>query len=139
MSHKGILMTRLALISFGYLHLDTGSPPRADRVEDVRDRLRDPAAAADVLVLDGRDPRVQDIVVRTPGAADLLDNLVRYAELPAAPHSIAVGCAGGKHRAPSLVELLARDLRNRGHQVDVEHRHAHLPRVLRASEARSTS
>ncbi|MGW4995429.1 hypothetical protein ACWEQ3_49075 [Streptomyces mirabilis] len=40
----------IRLISFGYLHLPTGPdgqpvPPAADRIEDVRDRLRDPAAA----------------------------------------------------------------------------------------------
>ncbi|MFD8500793.1 ATPase [Amycolatopsis sp. NPDC059657] len=121
----------LHLISFGYLHLDDGCPPHADRVEDVRERLRDPAAARDVLDLDGRDPRVQDIVARTPGAQELLANLIDYAELPSGPRRIAVGCAGGRHRSGSLVELLAATLRARGHQVEVEHRHIHLPRVLR--------
>lgn len=41
----------IKLTSFGYLHLpdDTEGrsvPPQADRIEDVRDRLRDPAAAS---------------------------------------------------------------------------------------------
>ncbi|WP_220499969.1 hypothetical protein [Microbispora sp. H10949] len=36
-------MTDITLISFGYLH---SAPPRADRVEDLRARYRDPAAAA---------------------------------------------------------------------------------------------
>jgi hypothetical protein len=40
----------IRLISFGYLHLPaspdgTPIPPTADRVEDVRERLRDPATA----------------------------------------------------------------------------------------------
>ncbi|MFE7935430.1 hypothetical protein ACFU6S_43240 [Streptomyces sp. NPDC057456] len=42
--------TLIRLISFGYLHLPTSPdsspvPSAADRIEDVRDRLRDPAAA----------------------------------------------------------------------------------------------
>ncbi|GAA4931685.1 hypothetical protein HD597_012899 [Nonomuraea thailandensis] len=122
----------ITLISFGYLHQPGERPPAADRVEDVRKRLRDPAAARDggILDLDGRDPRVQQIVLATPGAAELLDNLTAYAELPAGPRSIAIGCAGGKHRACALVQLLGERLRERGHRVVIDHRHAHLPRVL---------
>ncbi|MET9593151.1 hypothetical protein ABZY45_19745 [Streptomyces sp. NPDC006516] len=74
----------IRLISFGYLHLPTGPdgqpiPPAAGRVEDVRDRLRDPAAARAILDLDGHHPRVQDIVLTTPGARELLSNLADYA------------------------------------------------------------
>ncbi|MFF5131056.1 hypothetical protein ACFY41_29550 [Streptomyces syringium] len=55
-------MRPLHLISFGYLHLPTGPDgfpalPAADRIEDVRDRPRDPAAARDILDLDGLHPR----------------------------------------------------------------------------------
>ncbi|MEU8364923.1 RNase adapter RapZ [Nonomuraea sp. NPDC048882] len=122
----------ITLVSFGYLHQPGERPPAADRVEDVRTRLRDPAAAREggILDLDGRDPRVQQIVLATPGAAELLDNLAAYAELPAGPRSIAIGCAGGKHRACALTQLLGERLRERGHQVVIDHRHAHLPRVL---------
>lgn len=125
-------MPAIKLISFGYLHLKDGRPPAADRVEDVRNRLRDPAAAGDVLDLDGRDPRVQDIVLNTPGARELLDNLVDYASLAAGPAVIATGCAGGKHRAAAITELLGRELRERGFDVVIQHRHAHLPRVEQA-------
>ncbi|MFF1546559.1 hypothetical protein [Streptomyces sp. NPDC058291] len=41
---------------------------------------------------------------------------------------------GGRHRASGLTELLARELRARGRQVDVEHLHVHLPRVLEAAD-----
>lgn len=129
-------MPPIRLISFGYLHQPAGPdgapiPPAADRVEDVRTRLRDPAAARNILDLDGRDPRVQRIVLDTPGARELLVNLADYAQLPAAPASIAIGCAGGKHRAAALAELLATMLRERGiRDVEIEHRHVHLPRVL---------
>src|SRR4051794_31254917 len=124
----------LTLISFGYLHLADDVVPRADRVEDVRDRLRDPAVARNILDLDGRDARVQDVVLRTPGARELLTTPPPSAPLPAAPRRIAVGCAGGRPRAASLVELLARQLRERGREVVIAHRHIDRPRVLRADE-----
>jgi RNase adaptor protein for sRNA GlmZ degradation len=90
----------IRLISFGYLHLPaspdgTPIPPTADRVEDVRERLRDPAAARDILDFDGFHPRVQDVVLNTHGARELIDNIVSYAMLPAGPRTIAIGCAGG--------------------------------------------
>ncbi|MGW7649546.1 hypothetical protein [Streptomyces bobili] len=36
-----------------------------------------------------------------------------------------------RKRAAGITELLARELRARGRQVDVEHLHVHLPRVLK--------
>ena len=133
-------MRPIHLFSFGYLHLPTGPdgspvPPPADRIEDVRDRLRDPAAARDTLDLDGFHPRVQDVVLNTPGARELLANLANYADLPAGPRRIGIGCVGGRHRACGLTEILARELRERGRQVEVEHLHAHLPRVLKTPTA----
>ncbi|MDW8807545.1 hypothetical protein P1P68_22835 [Streptomyces scabiei] len=128
----------ITLTSFGFLHLprDTEGgpvPPKADRIEDVRDRLRDPAAARDILDLDGLDPRVQAVVLDTPGARELLAD---YAALPVGPHRVAIGCAGGRPRASGLTELLARALRDRGRQVEVEHLHVHLPRVLKTPATR---
>ena len=127
---ESLAMQPVRLVSFGYLHLNGQAPSAADRTEDVRERLRDPAAARDILDLDGLDPRVQDVVLRTPGARELLNNLADSTEFPAGPRSIAIGCAGGRHRASGLTELLARELRNRGRTVEVEHLHVHLPRVL---------
>lgn len=124
-------MLPMRLISFGFLHLKGAPPPEADRVEDVRHRLRDPAAAQGILDLDGRDPRVQQIVLNTSGARELLANLADYASLPAGPQAIAIGCAGGKHRAAALTELLGQELRARGFDVVIEHRHVHLPRVIK--------
>lgn len=119
----------IKLVSFGHLH---GPAPRADRIEDVRARLRDPARmSTELLDSDGFDPAVQAIVETTPGAAALLVNLGAYC-LSALDDdlTVAVGCAGGRHRAPALVELLARRLEAVGVEVDVDHRDVHLPRVL---------
>lgn len=124
----------ISLISFGYLHLPDAAPPAADRVEDVRARFRDPAAAAKGLLdLDGHHPDVRQAVLDAPGAEEFLEDLQGFAEsLPAdRPRSIAIGCAGGRHRSCALTEELAARLRAGGHPVDVEHRHVHLPRVVR--------
>ncbi|MGW1364537.1 RapZ C-terminal domain-containing protein [Streptomyces chartreusis] len=134
----------LKLTSFGFLHLPQDAaghpvPPQADRIEDVRDRLRDPAAAQHILDLDGLNPHVQAVVLSTPGARELLDNLADYAALPAGPCHIAIGCAGGRHRAASLTELLAQELRNCGRHVQVEHLHVHLPRVLATPDRPDTT
>ncbi|MFD4934649.1 hypothetical protein [Streptomyces virginiae] len=91
----------IRLNSFGYLHLSAGPdgspvPPAADRIEDVRDRLRDPGAARDILDLDRLHLRVQDVALGTPGARRLLADLADRADLPADPSHIAIGCAGGR-------------------------------------------
>ncbi|MFF1405049.1 hypothetical protein [Streptomyces sp. NPDC058294] len=75
-------MHPIRLISFGYLHLPTGLDGS-------------PAAARHILDLDGFHPRVQDVVLNTPGARELIANLADYADLPAGPRRIAIGCAGG--------------------------------------------
>jgi UPF0042 nucleotide-binding protein len=125
----------IELVSFGYLHMPVA--PQANRVIDVRESLRDPAAARDILHLDGKHPRVQQVVLNTAGAADLLDTLVDYAT--ALPHHqarrIAIGCAGGRHRSAALVELAATRLHARGHRTRITHLHIDRPRVLRTTPA----
>ncbi|MER7671290.1 hypothetical protein ABTY61_22880 [Kitasatospora sp. NPDC096128] len=122
-----------APLSSGFLHLKGCLPPTADRVEDVRDRRRDPAAARDILDLDGLDPRVQQIVLNTPGARELIANLADYADLPAGPGASPPDVPGVGTGHPFSPKILARERRDRGHQVEVEHRHVHLPRVLRSN------
>ncbi|MFF8914337.1 hypothetical protein ACF08M_13700 [Streptomyces sp. NPDC015032] len=62
-------MQPIRLISFGYLHLDDGPPPTAVRAEDVRDRLRGPAAARGILDLDGWHPPIQAVDQRARARA----------------------------------------------------------------------
>lgn len=118
---------RVALISFGHLH---GPPPEADLTVDVRRSLRDPARAEGILDLDGRDEVVQRVVLTTPGAEALLTQLVGFARYTEVPVTIAVGCAGGRHRSVALVELAAMVLRTAGVSARVAHRDVHRPRVL---------
>jgi UPF0042 nucleotide-binding protein len=121
----------LRLISFGYLH---AAPPSADRIVDVRGRLRDPAGYHQILAMleqgpvDGRQPPVRDIVLRTPGADELLDELAAFVTADGVA-SVAVGCSQGHDRSVAVVELLAERARAAGRTVVVEHRHVDLPRV----------
>ncbi|MFH8581746.1 hypothetical protein [Streptomyces zaomyceticus] len=99
-------MPAIRLTSFGYLHLPTGPdgqpiPPAADRIEDVRDQRRDPPAAHDILDLDGLNPRVQDVVLNTPGARELLANLADYADLPAGPAASPSAVRAGSTGQPA--------------------------------------
>jgi hypothetical protein len=69
---KPVPPTPIELTSFGYLHQPTDTagqpvPPTADRTEDVREPLRDPAAR-NILDLDGRHPDVQDVVLENSPA-----------------------------------------------------------------------
>lgn len=121
-------MSTIYLVSFGHLH---GPAPRADRIEDVQVRFRDPARAAGILDLDGFDPAVQAIVMDTPGVGALLDNLAEYCLTANGDITVAIGCAGGRHRAPALVEILGKRFEDMGLDVDVDHRDVHLPRILR--------
>lgn len=120
------------VISFGYLHADP--PPDAHLVLDVRRYLSDPAAVRHLLDSDGRDHRVAAVVSATPGAADTVAVLTWFAAtFPQPDCVIAVGCAGGRHRSVALAEAVTALLRRDGHPVTVEHRHVHLPRVLRGT------
>lgn len=108
------------LISFGYL---LGHAPVADRVIDVRDALRD--VAGNILTLDGRDRRVQGVVLASPDAAALINDLVAYVEDSPVdrPRTVAIGCADGRRKSVALTELVAEILRESDVPVEVEHWH----------------
>ncbi|MER6075352.1 hypothetical protein ABT187_42570 [Streptomyces sp. NPDC001817] len=44
-----------------------------------------------------------------------------------------------RRSASGLTELLARELRSRGREVEVEHLHVHLPRVLTTADRTRTA
>ncbi len=128
----------IRIVSFGYLH---DAPPEAELVIDVRQLLRDPARmkGAGLLDQDGRDVAVRQVVLSTPGAATLLDivsQAVDVARVTRKPMTIAFGCAGGRHRSVALAEVLAGLLAAEGVTVELEHRHVHLPRVVREGDDR---
>jgi UPF0042 nucleotide-binding protein len=127
----------IRITSFGHLH--GPAPAGAHITLDLR-HFRDPHVDPSLRALTARDRRVIRAVKRTPGIEQLLAATVAqaqaYARGPGAgthPLHIAVGCAGGRHRAGVTAYLLARRLRRRGHQVALHHRGLHRPVVDRAA------
>ncbi|MDT0412749.1 MULTISPECIES: RapZ C-terminal domain-containing protein [Streptomyces] len=126
---------KITVTSFGYLH---GEPPAAHLTMDLRHHFRDPHVDPSLRALTAEDRAVRRAVLRTPGIRPLLAATVAqalaYAAGPsAAQHSlrIAVGCAGGRHRAGTAALVLARRLRRRGHDVTLVHRDLARPVVER--------
>ncbi|MGH8919965.1 MAG: RapZ C-terminal domain-containing protein, partial [Actinomycetes bacterium] len=125
------------ITSFGYLHLRERHP-RADLVVDVREHLRDPHVDPGMRVLTGLDPTVVSKVLTTPGAPGLIDALVHAAGalLPAACRAgrlvtIAIGCAGGRHRSVVIAATVAERLTHAGWGAEAEHLHLGMPVVDR--------
>ncbi|MGR3935205.1 RapZ C-terminal domain-containing protein [Streptomyces sp. BRA346] len=121
----------IRITSFGHLH---GPAPTDAHITLDLPHFRDPQVDPSLRTLTARDRRVIRAVRRTPGIRQLLAATVAqaqsYARGPsAAQHSlhIAVGSAGGRHRAGVTAHLLARRLRRRGHQVRLRHRDLHRP------------
>lgn len=86
-------------------------------------------------MLDGFGSRVQAVVLSTPGARELIDSLVTDVLRPSGPRSIAIGRAGGEHRACGRIEVLGERLRNLRQDVEAEHLGARLPRVRREASS----
>ncbi|MFE1400333.1 ATPase [Nocardiopsis dassonvillei] len=119
-------MTRVLITSFGFGHLDqeqTGVDSLAAHVVvDLRRHFRDPHVSPAMRSLTADDPRVVQAVLATPGIPQLIDALVDVADAYAAgpvtaPVHLALGCTGGRHRAPSTARELCRRLRERGFEV----------------------
>lgn len=125
-------MHAINILSFGYLH---GDPPKADITIDLRELLSDPAhrPQGDMLDMTGLDEEVASFVFATPGAHKLINNLFRLVRDASEikPIKLAIGCAGGRHRSVALVEEMQLLLYSAGQDVEHEHLHVHLPRVIK--------
>lgn len=135
-------MTQIRLISFGHLH---GPAPEADATFDLRRILDDPNHNPALRDLDGIDRRVIWQVLTTHGAHATYNAIAKLATslFNAQPPTsgwtgvtIAVGCAGGRHRAPVITERAADLIRPGGYSVTVEHRDITKPVVTHEAGAR---
>lgn len=127
----------VTVYSFGYLHPLPDELAAFDNTLDLRRLLADPAHIPGGHMLDLRgdhDEQVREFVFATPGATVLLEDANRLVASMARIKRVAVafGCAGGKHRAAAMAWGLADRLIDSGHDVRVQHLHAHLPRVIKA-------
>lgn len=123
----------VTVTSFGYLH---GPPPTAHLTIDVRHHFRDPHARPELRHLDATDGRVYAVVLETPGVRDLVraaaSQVAAYLAGPSTgPVAVAVGCAGGRHRAPAIAMAVVRVLTDRGIAARAEHRDIGRPVVDR--------
>ncbi len=118
--------TRINIVSFGFKY---GLPEDADFVLDAR-FLDNPFFVPELKPLSGLDPEISKFVFKSGVAAEylkLIEKLFKFA-LPQMEKegrsriTIAMGCTGGRHRSVALAERLARDLRQRGYKIMVEHR-----------------
>jgi UPF0042 nucleotide-binding protein len=99
-----------------------------DLVLDVR-FLPNPFFVPEMKPLDGTDARVRAYVMRYPEARRFVDEVARmldfliplYRREGKSYLTIGLGCTGGRHRSPTLVQELASRLEGEGIAVQVRH------------------
>ena len=123
-SKKGLNIT---LISFGYKF---GTPQSADLLFDVR-FLPNPFFVTALRQLNGLDKKVAGYVLASPDTWELLNRLnnlldfliPRYVKEGRSYLIAGVGCTGGKHRSPAIVQELAKNIKeHHGIEVAIVHR-----------------
>jgi UPF0042 nucleotide-binding protein len=112
------------ITTFGFRH---GDPPAAHLTLDLRQHFRDPHVSKDLRYKTAEDADVRENVLKTPGVEFLLvsaSSLVEAFAQDPKDHDlrIAVGCAGGRHRAATVGMTLAERLEAWGHKVTLTHR-----------------
>lgn len=123
------------LVSFGFLH--SAPPPEAHVVVDLREHFRDPHVSPELRALTSSNPRVREHVLATPGIGALVEALTATALAMASGPAradvvIAIGCAGGRHRAPTVAREVAERLEEREDvDVQLDTRHLTCPVVNR--------
>jgi len=108
----------VSLISFGFKH---GAPLDVDMLLDVR-FLPNPHYDPDLRPLTGHDEPVRDAVLGQADTKEFLAHLrdllafliPRYATEGKTYFTLGIGCTGGRHRSVTVVEEVARYLREQG-------------------------
>ncbi|MFJ5949719.1 ATPase [Streptomyces noursei] len=117
-------MATVEIVSFGYLH---DAPPKAHLTIDLREHFRDPHVSPELRYMTAEDEPVRAAVLGTAGIPALVAATAAAVDAFAAGPSagtvtVADGCAGGRHRAPTFALALAERLTAAGHHVSVHHR-----------------
>jgi UPF0042 nucleotide-binding protein len=115
----------VTLMSFGYKY---GIPLNADLLFDIR-FIPNPHFVPELRELTGLDPEVTKFVLESPQAGDFVARLLDflgyliplYQKEGKAYLTIGVGCTGGRHRSPAIVDKIA-PLIGKSVRVDVVHR-----------------
>lgn len=116
----------VSLISFGFKY---GAPDHIDLLFDVR-FLPNPNFVPTLKHLTGTDKAVSRYVLKHRESKlfmlkikDLLDFLLpQYVNEGRAYLSIAVGCTGGNHRSPAIIEAVAKHISKKNREIIIVHR-----------------
>lgn len=127
------LASAIEVTSFGYLH---DAAPDAHLTIDLRHHFRDPHVSPELRYMTADDAPVRAAVMGTPGVPPLVQATAAavsaFTNGPSAGVvTVAVGCQGGRHRAPTVARALAERLTAAGHSVVVTHRDLDKPVVQR--------
>ncbi len=123
---KGKNLMAVVLISFGFKF---GPPQNIDLLFDVR-FLPNPNFVPELKALKGTDKRVSDYVLKKQETKilmskmkELLDFLIPlYIKEGRSCLTIGIGCTGGNHRSPAIVEKLRGYLRKHPIDMSIVHR-----------------
>jgi UPF0042 nucleotide-binding protein len=123
---KGKKAITIVLISFGFKF---GTPQNIDLLFDVR-FLPNPNFVPELKPLKGTDKRVSDYVLKKQEAKvfmskikELIDFLIPlYIKEGRSYLTIGIGCTGGNHRSPAIVEKLQRYLKKHPIDLSIVHR-----------------
>lgn len=126
-------MTAVRITSFGYLH---GEPPAAHLTVDLRHHFRDPHVSPELRDMTARDSEVRRAVLDTAGVPALVeaisDAVVAYLHGPGGQAvEVAVGCAGGRHRAAVVAAAVQTALADEDITATVIHRDLDKPVIDR--------
>lgn len=106
----------IEILSFGARHGFPKDAPGA--VVDCR-VLKNPHNVDALRALTGKDKEVQDYVLASSRAEDL----IAYAMITAKNNNaVQFCCYGGRHRSVAIAEITAARLREKGYPVNVHHR-----------------
>ncbi|GAB4405914.1 MAG: RNase adapter RapZ [Thermodesulfovibrionales bacterium] len=117
----------ITLISFGYKF---GIPQNIDLLFDVR-FIPNPNFVPGLKELKGTDKAVQDFVFEKPATKEFLEKTVallnflipQYIDEGKAYLTIGFGCTGGRHRSPTIVQMIAGLIQQaHGIEPDIIHR-----------------
>lgn len=119
------------ITTFGYRH---GEPPLAHLTINLRDHFRDPHIDPAMREMTAEDPQVRGHVMATPGIYQLLAataDVVKAFGFGNQSMKVAVGCAGGRHRAAVFGDMLKDLILSEVTGVSVTHRDLKKPVVER--------
>lgn len=125
-SEKGTKKMKITLISFGYKY---GIPLESDLLFDVR-FLPNPNFIKELKRFSGRSQRIKGFLLSQKDTKQFLNELYAmlehliplYIQEGRSYLTVGIGCTGGRHRSPALVEEVRDFLKTKGLDVSVVHR-----------------